>query len=57
MEVLNVEELDGASGGLNGYTGAGLILGLAGLAATPLVIGVALGAAGGLVIAQLLAKP
>lgn len=56
MEVLNDEELDAASGGLDAYTGASLILGFAAFAATPIVIGVAFGAAGGLIIAQLLAK-
>ncbi len=56
MEVLNDEELDAASGGLDAYTGASLILGFAAFAATPIVIGVAFGAAGGLIIARLLAK-
>lgn len=56
MQELNEQEVEAVAGGVDGYTAAGLILGLASLAATPVVLGVALGAAGGLFIAKVLSE-
>lgn len=56
MQVLTVEQVEVVSGGMDAYTGAGFILGLAGFAATPVVLGVAFGAAGGLIVAKYLAS-
>ena len=63
MRNLTVEELDSVSGGvLDGYSGAGLVMGVlefGALAATaPIsapVLGIAAGVAGGLVVAQMIA--
>ncbi|MBL8510167.1 MAG: hypothetical protein JNM52_00855 [Betaproteobacteria bacterium] len=56
MQELNMQMVENVSGaGLDGYTGAGLILAVVAIAATPITLGVGLGAAAGLVIAQALA--
>ncbi|SEK31746.1 hypothetical protein SAMN05216359_101405 [Roseateles sp. YR242] len=57
MQEMTMQEVEAVAGGLDAYTGAGLILGLAALpAAGTIGLAVGLGAAAGLVIAKVMSE-